>query len=234
MGKKIKFHSLLLPIAFFSGCDEQGSMAMAERSGSGAGSEAMSPCNARTDELSPMRDERSVFPNPQDHEKLVIYRAIRCRDDDQVRKLLESGLDPNTDLNGAALSYWAAMSGSIPILKMLLERGANIDGQEGDFSPGPLQGAIGYSFGIDDWSVYEFLLAQGANPEIRSGNPTLTTAEYLTMTGRYDKIDELLDRGYDRDLIMLRQLVETRIEVSRQENKERGRRLLERLNDKLR
>lgn len=230
MRQKSKLHSLVFAAVLISVCCGHGRMAMAATSDWGSGLETTSRCNARTDEFSPLRDEKSVFPDPQDHEKLAIYRAIRCRDADEVRKLLDSGLDPNTNLSGGGLTYWAALAGSIPILKLLVERGGKINGVEGNFTPSPLHGAIGHTFGTDDWSVYEFLLSQGADPEIRCGNPTLTAAEDLTMVGRFDKIDELLDRGFDRDLIMLRHFVEGTIEVTPKDRKEKGKQLLQRLN----
>ncbi len=223
-----------LPVLVITGCYENGGMAVAEQPGQGTDTEAAVQCRARTDEFAPMRDERRVFPNPQDHEKLVIYRAIRCKNVDQVRTLLDGGLDPNTNLNGAGLSYWAAMAGSIPMLELLFERGAKMNGDEGSSIPGPLEGSMGDSFGTEDWSVYEFLLSRGADPEIRSGNPTFTIAERLTITGRFDRIDELLDRGFDRDLHMLRHLVQERVKVAPEEDKKRGLRLLERLDQKLR
>jgi hypothetical protein len=210
-------------------------MAMAEREASGAGSDAASRCNARTDALSPLLDERIAFPEPQDHEKYVIYRAIRCRDIEQVRNLLDGGLDPNASLNpnasqtGPGLAYWAATAGSIPILKLLLERGAKIDGEEGSLVPGPLYGSISHTMGTDDWSVYEFLLSQGADPEIRGGNPTLTTAGHLAMMAKFGKINELLDQGYDRDIVELRHWVMQTLDVTTEDRVQEGKSLLERL-----
>lgn len=140
--------------------------------------------------------------------ELLQYREaldqIRCGNSQGLEKLIDGGLSPNTKIGNGTLAYWAAYSGHIKIIEMLIRKGASINGEEGSFSPSPLLGAVDLLFETGDWNVYDYLLSAGADPEVRCGNPTLTMAGHLAMIRQYARINELLDRGYDRDLCELR------------------------------
>lgn len=151
-----------------------------------------------------------------------VAAAIGCNDARRVKGLLKSGVDPNAVIAGKKLTYWAALAGDKEVIEILIEAGASIDGDEGTHIESPLSGSVSHAINTGDWSVYEYLIKKGANVRIRSGNPTLTIAGDLVMIGQFRRVNELLDHGYDRDLLELAHWVNTSIPPQSLTEKEVG------------
>lgn len=139
--------------------------------------------------------------------ELKILDAIECGNVSKISLLFESGISPNMKVGDRFPAFWAALSGSIPILEAIIVKGGSIDGEEGSISMSPLQGAMNFADGDDNWEVFDFLIAAGADPEIRAGNPPFTIVGHLVMIGQFGRVENLLDRGYDQDLCELRDLM---------------------------
>jgi ankyrin repeat protein len=80
---------------------------------------------------------------------------------DRVRELLDQGVDQNTDPGmprGMTPLMLAAWQGHDEIVRLLVDRGAKIDYQDGDGFT-----AITLAAGEDFWKVVEFLAARGAD-----------------------------------------------------------------------
>jgi ankyrin repeat protein len=80
---------------------------------------------------------------------------------ERVRELLDRGVDPNSDSgmpHGMSPLMLAAWKGHLEVVQLLVERGANIDYQDGDnFTP------ITLAAYERNWQVVDYLARNGAN-----------------------------------------------------------------------
>lgn len=114
--------------------------------------------------------EQGISPNARDeYGKPVLQEAISCRKNKIAHLLLDNGADPNAAYHnpfaigniGAVVGplHVAANVGDLEMVTVLVERGANIHGVEGQ-SETPLHFAMaGFGSGI-----VEYLLEHGADP----------------------------------------------------------------------
>jgi ankyrin repeat protein len=107
-----------------------------------------------------------------------------CRDGkiDQVRELLDRGVDQNTDPgmpHGMSPLMLATAAGHDDVVRLLVEHGAIIDYEDGDGFT-----AITLAAGQKFWKIVEFLSAHGANPihADASGTSALLAAERAKKT----------------------------------------------------
>lgn len=133
-------------------------------------------------------------PNASGREGMTPVRwALRCGSLSGMEELLRAGGDP---VPGAVMD--AARVGNADFLRVLLRAGAdpNARDEEGPWSA--LR--IAFSMGLQDkgWEGYYALLDAGAN--INTADPGGTIAEFAAALNQYDKVAELLDRGYSHDL----------------------------------
>jgi len=101
--------------------------------------------------------------NPQGVQALPnfpIYLAISKNHPTVVNKFLDVGISPNyawTDRNGGTLLITAVQLGNLDIVKLLIQRGADVNFTgNGDYSP--LYRSIIYDY----FSTFEFLVSKGA------------------------------------------------------------------------
>lgn len=86
---------------------------------------------------------------------------------DDVKDLLDGGISlTGTDRLGKAPLHWAAQSGSVEMVKLLLESGAEINAQSPEFGFTPLHCAVH----IDDDKIAALFLDYGADIEARDNN----------------------------------------------------------------
>jgi ankyrin repeat protein len=107
----------------------------------------------------------------------LLYNAVITSKVDDVRNLLDSGVDPNIENNKRKTPlYWAAYTKNDKIVKLLLDKGAdpNIEDNEGKT---PLYWAV-FTGNIHATNI---LLQHGANPNKpdKKGDTPLSIAERL-------------------------------------------------------
>jgi ankyrin repeat protein len=110
---------------------------------------------------------------------------------DLVEELLRGGADPNQSLGGGETPLMmAARTGSVPVLKLLLARGATIDSREVE------RGTTALMWAADNGNPQAvlFLLSKGADISARSGTTDPGRRPYLAQTGR-ERISEFVG-GY--------------------------------------
>lgn len=124
--------------------------------------------------------------------------AELCGNLDGVRALLAAGANPN-GVTPSLHPVFIAVDNSRPeILRLLLTHGGNPNAA----LPGTAWTALSLAFSLavddGDWTSYEILLGAGADINRRYGGDTV--AEFAATLNVWDKVAELLERGYNRDL----------------------------------
>ena len=135
-----------------------------------------------------------------------LMEAILCKDAFIVKQMLEDGVDVNQESNHRSPLVLATQLSSIEIMSDLILAGANIHGSEMGNST-PLRTSVIYFLALDDWGPYDLLIKSGADPSVRSGSNRHTIPEQLAIIGQYGRINDLIDRGYRRDLNFLLELL---------------------------
>ena len=142
--------------------------------------------------------------------------AIIDRDKKRVADLLEKGASPNSLIAPGAWSplMVAAAIGDKDIVAVLLRHGANInyvamDGMDGF----PLAAALNYAIPRQDFAVFNQLLDAGADVNVafgRTGSSYDIAIDAATL-GQMKILNQLLARGYNRDLSGLLDTLQARI-----------------------
>jgi len=123
----------------------------------------------------------------------VLSYAARHGYDDLVNILLKRGLNPQKEDIYYGLGE-ACYKGHLNVIKLLIEKGADVNGGDYGASENPLMKAARYSY----FKIAEFLLDNGANIEARSyeGN---TPIQFAAWEGQLEMIKFLVDRGANID-----------------------------------
>jgi hypothetical protein len=128
-----------------------------------------------------------------------LYFAVACKSHAGIEALLELGADPNHRLKdgiGNTSVLAATWSDDPEILRTLLKHGGDRNAEFPNNGPSALVAAYHYALLTDRWENYYSLLDAGTDINKESGGRTIVD----WMVGRYDKIAELLDRGYNHNL----------------------------------
>ncbi len=148
-----------------------------------------------------------------------LFWALSCKNLRGMEALLRSGADPNYHLPGGPTAFspvFAAAGLEDPAILALLLRYRGDPNSTGDggatlaleraFSLGMELGHGGSDTNRRGWENYYALLAAGA--DINRGDKDGSIAEYAATMNQFDKVAELLDRGYDTRLENLMEIVE--------------------------
>lgn len=128
-----------------------------------------------------------------------LFWAINCENLMGMEALLTAGADPNYVIpSHFSLMYQAATFRDSRILKMMLRHGGDanlgIDSEEW-----PIKTAIFHAGDTDNWENYYLIL--NSNYDLNKHDSTgMSAAIILASMNRWDKVEELLDRGYNFDL----------------------------------
>lgn len=136
--------------------------------------------------------------------------AVLCDDASGVDAALAAGADPNLrEPGGLTPVLFAAGVSRDAILRKLLAAGGDPNGYESDTRSLALFFALSAGLHFKDWRAYYTLLDSGAdiNFGVPAGN---TIAFWAAALNQFDKVAELLDRGYRHDLDGLAKMLEDR------------------------
>lgn len=195
-------HPIILPALAITLLSCNGSGASADRPGRDAGGCSMMSSH-----------DRSIIENafgyyPDDLSPLS--QAILCNDGAKADRLLAQGASPNQrEPGGLTPVIIAAALSHDAILLNLLKAGGDANAHESDTRTLALSYAFSAGVHRDDWRAYYSLLNHGADINLSAdGGPTV--ARWASSLGRFDKVGELLDRGYRHDLPALARSVASR------------------------
>ena len=116
----------------------------------------------------------------------------------------------------------AAVQKDIQFLQILLEYGAEIEGDTAFRESSPLMRALQLGVHEDAWGNYEFLIQQGADVNLVYGSENgITVVERAVSYGRFGLALDLLELGYNKRLTELLSIVENRsASESEEENRD--------------
>jgi uncharacterized protein len=149
-----------------------------------------------------------------------LFDAVRANDVDEVRSLLDQGMDPNsTDKQGYSILMQAAREGHIATVKLLLERKARVNQYsaaaetaimlaafKGHLETVKLLHTYGAAINKDGWTPLHFAAFEGhasickylldSNAQVDARAPNDETALMLAArNGRYDVVKVLLGKA---------------------------------------
>jgi hypothetical protein len=134
--------------------------------------------------------------------------AVACERREAIEILLDAGADPNlprdADFFGPPMSV-ASEKADPKFLKMLLDHGGDPNAGIGYRHLAWNAMMIGHNRG--DWRAWNLLLSAGL--DYSRPRPFDTDLDALAMSGHYDKVWELLQRGYNGDLVVLARTITT-------------------------
>lgn len=131
-----------------------------------------------------------------------LFWAFTCRNPAGMEALLKAGADPNYTYpgkGGASVVFAAASLKDGAYLKLLLRYHGDPNAGEVEGSKSALMAAMEAAFESGDWGNYYALLDGGADINRVYGYGE-TIATLAALRNEYDKLIELLERGYTRDL----------------------------------
>lgn len=136
-----------------------------------------------------------------------LFWALQCQSVVGVRTLLEQGSDPNQLISGQLPPvFFASRIQDVEFLSLLLQHGGDPNSQyTGPFSM-PLDQALVQGMTNGQWAHWDLLLRSGVDIN-RPDASHNTTAMKAAELDQYDRVLELLDRGYTYDLPRLRRIV---------------------------
>ncbi|WP_374569983.1 ankyrin repeat domain-containing protein [Phenylobacterium sp.] len=149
-------------------------------------------------------------PNAVGNERAVpLLWAIRCRNLRGVEALLDGGANPNQLLGGDFSVVYAAAQEPVEILKALLNHGGDPNAGSKESERSALMSAMSMGIHDDKWANYYAILEAGADINRVYGTYN-TISIFAADMAQYDKLAELLDRGYNYDLSNLGAHVQVR------------------------
>lgn len=126
--------------------------------------------------------------------------AVLCDDEKAVAAALNSGANPNQpEPGGLTPVVIAAGVSRDAILRRLLKAGGDPNAFESDMQTLALSYALSAGVHFNDWRAYYTLLDEGADVNF-SADGVSTIATWASALGQFEKVLELLDRGYRHDL----------------------------------
>jgi len=126
--------------------------------------------------------------------------AVLCDDLDGVHAELAKGADPNRrEPDGGTPVLFAAGLSRDAILRKLLDAGGDPNSFETDSNFSALTYALSVGIWFQDWRAYYTLLERGADVNFKRDGLS-TVAQRAAVLGQFEKVLELLDRGYRHDL----------------------------------
>lgn len=141
--------------------------------------------------------------------------ALSCDNVRGIEALLEAGANPNQPVGSCTAVYLAATRHDPGPLHTLLRHGGDANAFDTETGMTALQEA--FSLGLHElgWENYDALLAKADIN--RADERSWTIATEAAAMGRFDKVAQLLERGYARDLPNLGRMVQLRVVDSKED-----------------
>ncbi len=114
-----------------------------------------------------------------------------------VREYIESGADPNASADGLVPLREACFSENIPMIKYLLEHGANPNGRDPDDDETVLESYIHHCYKRVNTAVLRRLLRAGANPNLRKAKELRPMFHWAIFNNIKRLVSILLEYGAD-------------------------------------
>lgn len=150
-------------------------------------------------------------PNGKGFEDVTpLYWAVSCQNLRGIEALLRAGANPNYMFGKQFSAVYAASTMKEPaVLKLLLKYGGDPNTKDNKSAVTALERALSLGIHGAGWDNYYALLQAGAdiNRADRTGD---TIAKAAGAFGHFDKVAELLERGYNYDLTDLGRTVQAR------------------------
>jgi len=194
---------------------------------------AEAACKGDLTEMRRSFDEGAAADGEGEDGVTPLLWALRCHSLDGVRVLLERGADPNRMLRGTPTSEYATRLEDVRFLELFLRHGADPNASRNAYFGSLLDVALlrGIDKGI--WSQWDLLLRSGVDINRPDHNGD-TTAMKAARLNAYDRVIELLERGYSYDLPKLRQIATSSVAVGNRTNDPDRIRLVAMLDERIR
>lgn len=156
--------------------------------------------------------ESGVDPNAVGFEGVTpLIWALNCGNPTGLEALLLAGANPNQAAKrGYSAVYLAATMADPVLLKALLNNKGNPNAHNESDTKSALDEALSLGINTGAWNNYYALIDAGADIN-RENSIGWTIADQAAALGRFDKVFELLDRGYKRNLLGLGRIVQNRV-----------------------
>ena len=158
-----------------------------------------------------LRDGADV--NGQGHDGVTpLLWALSCDNVRGIEALLKAGANPNQEVGAGTAVYLAATRHDPHVLRVLLQHGGDANAFDANTGMTALQEAFSLGLHGLGWDNYDALVAKADIN--RADEQGWTIASEAAAMGRFDKVVELIERGYAHDLANLGRLVQRRVVTS--------------------
>lgn len=158
-----------------------------------------------------LRDGADV--NGQGHDGATpLLWALSCDNVRGIEALLKAGANPNQRIGASTAVCLAATHHNPQVLHVLLQHGGDADAIDANTGMTALQEAFSLGLHGFGWDNYDALVAKADIN--RADERGWTIATEAAAMGRFDKVAELIERGYARDLANLGRIVQRRVVTS--------------------
>lgn len=139
-----------------------------------------------------------------------LYWALGCHNLHGTEALLRAGANPNYRFGGRFSAVYAASTMPDPsMLKLLLKYDGDPDARDSKSNQSALERALSLGIHGAGWENYYALIEGGADIN-RADDMGETIATAAAAFGQFDKVAELLERGYSHDLTDLGRTLQAR------------------------
>lgn len=169
---------------------------------------ARAACDGNEDEIDRAVKE-GADPNGKGSDDVTpLYWVVRCQNMNGTEALLRAGARPNYMFGGRFSAVYAASTmKESAVLKLLLKYGGDPNAKDNKTNQTALQRALSLGIHGAGWDNYYALLNAGADIN-RADKVGRTIAIQAAALNQYDKVAELLERGYSYDLNDLGRIVQ--------------------------
>lgn len=162
---------------------------------------ARAGCEGRADDVQQLAQSGVVVDTRGLDDMTPLVWTEHCRNTAGAIALLDAGANPNGVTPSLHPVFVAVDIGDSEMLRILLDRGGSPNATLPMTAWTALRLALSTALENGEWTSYEMLLESGADINRRYGGDTI--AEFAAALNAWDKVADLIERGYSRDLIRI-------------------------------